>query len=64
MLRRLVVNGFKSLSEVGVEFPRMTVLFGPNAAGKSNLLEAIQALSRVGTSRMLGTPPRLSLSTR
>ncbi len=53
MLRRLVVNGFKSLSEVGVEFPRMTVLFGPNAAGKSNLLEAIQALSRVGTSRTL-----------
>jgi predicted ATPase len=53
MLRRLVVNDFKSLSEVGVKFPHMTVLFGPNAAGKSNLLEAIQALSQVGTSRTL-----------
>ena len=31
----------------------MTVLFGPNAAGKSNLLDAIQALSRLGTQRTL-----------
>jgi len=31
----------------------MTVLFGPNAAGKSNLLDAIQALSRVGTERTI-----------
>ena len=29
------------------------MLFGPNAAGKSNLLDAIQALSRIGTSRTL-----------
>jgi predicted ATPase len=31
----------------------MTVLFGPNASGKSNLLDAIQGLSRIGTSRTL-----------
>ena len=31
----------------------MSVLFGPNAAGKSNLLDAIQALSRIGTHRTL-----------
>jgi predicted ATPase len=31
----------------------MAVLFGPNAAGKSNLLDAIQALSRIGTERTL-----------
>ncbi|MDE0103514.1 MAG: ATP-binding protein [Bryobacterales bacterium] len=31
----------------------MTVLFGPNSAGKSNLLDAVQALSRVGTERTL-----------
>ncbi|HXF75259.1 MAG TPA: AAA family ATPase, partial [Methylomirabilota bacterium] len=53
MLRKLIVRGFKSLDRIGVEFPRMAVLFGPNAAGKSNLLDAIQALSRVGTSRTL-----------
>ncbi len=53
MLRRLKVNNFKSLKKVDVGFPRMTVLFGPNAAGKSNLLDAVQALSRIGTSRTL-----------
>jgi predicted ATPase len=51
MLSRLRVQGFKSLGDVELSFPRLTVLFGPNAAGKSNLLEAILALSRLGTSR-------------
>lgn len=49
MLTKLTVRNFKSLADVTVEFPRLTVLFGPNAAGKSNLLDAIQALSRIGT---------------
>jgi predicted ATPase len=53
MLKSLRVRGFKSLQDVTVEFPRMAVLFGPNAAGKSNLLDAIQALSRIGTQRTL-----------
>lgn len=53
MLRHLKVSGFKSLADVEIELPKMTVLFGPNAAGKSNLLDAIQALSRIGTSRTL-----------
>ena len=53
MLKRIKAVGFKSLAEVEIELPRMTVLFGPNAAGKSNLLDAVQALSRIGTSRTL-----------
>ncbi len=53
MLRRLSVKGFKSLADVEVDFPRLTVFFGPNAAGKSNLFDAIQALSRIGTSRTI-----------
>ena len=53
MLRRLQVRGFKSLADVTVEFPRLSVLFGPNSGGKSNLLDAIQALSRIGTERTL-----------
>lgn len=53
MLKKLTVRGFKSLKDVTVDFPRMAVLFGPNAAGKSNLLDAIQALSRIGTQRTL-----------
>ena len=53
MLKSLTVRGFKSLTDATIEFPRMAVLFGPNAAGNSNLLDAIQALSRIGTQRTL-----------
>lgn len=53
MLKKLTIRGFKSLTNVSIEFPAMAVLFGPNAAGKSNLLDAVQALSRIGTSRTL-----------
>jgi predicted ATPase len=53
VLKRLKVRGFKSLGSASVEFARVTVLFGPNAAGKSNLLDALQALSRIGTCRTL-----------
>jgi len=37
MLIRLKVSGFKSLVDVDVDFPRLTVLFGPNAAGPDSL---------------------------
>lgn len=53
MLTRLHVRGFKSLNDVEIRLPRLSVLFGPNAAGKSNLLDAIQILSRIGTTRTL-----------
>jgi len=54
VLERLTVRGFKSLTCVeNVELPRMAVLFGPNAAGKSNFVEAIQVLSRLAASRSL-----------
>lgn len=53
MLRRLSVRDFKSLRNVSVEFPRFTILVGSNGAGKSNLLEAVQALSLLGTAPTL-----------
>ena len=53
MLQRLRVRNFKSFRDAEVELPRLAVFFGPNAVGKSNLLEAIQALSRIGTQRTL-----------
>lgn len=53
MLESLHVTGFKSLANTRLAFPRLTVLFGPNAAGKSNVLDAVQALSRIGTLRTL-----------
>ncbi len=53
MLQRLTVRNFKSFRHATVKFPRLAILFGPNAVGKSNLLDAIQALSRIGTQRYL-----------
>jgi len=53
MLTRLRASGFKSLNDLEIEFPRLTVLFGPNASGKSNIIEAALMLSRIATSRTL-----------
>ncbi len=51
MLRRIQIRGYKSLDDVEVSLSQLVVLFGPNAAGKSNLLDALQLLSKLGTSR-------------
>jgi len=55
MIRRISVTGFKSLRKLAdLELLPMAVFFGPNTAGKSNLIDALQALSRLATSRTLG----------
>lgn len=51
MLRRFAITGFKSITNVEQELPRLAVLAGPNAAGKSNFLDAVQTLARLGTER-------------
>jgi len=53
MIKRVRVNGYKSLAEVDVPLAPLTVVFGPNAAGKSNLLDALALLSRLATSETL-----------
>lgn len=53
MIRRVHISGYKSLREVEVRLQPLSVLFGPNAAGKSNFLDALQLLSRIVTSRIL-----------
>src|SRR5436305_746588 len=53
MLKRIEICGYKSLDDVKVELQPLVVLFGPNAAGKSNFLDALQLLSRIVTSRTL-----------
>lgn len=54
MLKRISIKGFKSIEDLTVELKDLTVLFGPNAAGKSNFLDAIQILSRIATRQTLG----------
>lgn len=53
MLTRFRVQGFKSLLDVEMELAPLVVLMGPNAAGKSNLLEALLLLSRLATEQKL-----------
>ncbi len=53
MLKRVHIKGYKSLLDVEAHIEPLTVLFGPNAAGKSNVLDALQLLSRLGTSKTL-----------
>ena len=53
MLKRAQIRGYKSLVDVDVCLPQLAVMFGPNAAGKSNFLDALQLLSKLGTSKTL-----------
>lgn len=53
MLKRVKVRGYKSLEDVDVSLEPLSMLFGPNAAGKSNFLDALQLLSRIATSRTI-----------
>src|SRR5205809_572087 len=51
MLKRIHIRGYKSLVDLEVTLQPLCVIFGPNAAGKSNFLDALQILSRLATSR-------------
>src|SRR6266700_974920 len=53
MLKRVKIKGYKSLVDVEVDLQPLSVLFGPNASGKSNFLDALQLLSRIATSNNL-----------
>jgi len=53
MLKRVKIQGYKSLVDVEVNLQPLSVLFGPNASGKSNFLDALQLLSRIATSNNL-----------
>ena len=53
MLKRIKIRGYKSLVDLKLNLRPLSVLFGPNASGKSNFLDALQLLSRVATNRSL-----------
>jgi len=53
MIRRVFVDGYKSLRNVELELRPLTVIIGPNASGKSNLFDALKLLSRIVTSRSI-----------
>jgi predicted ATPase len=47
MLTRIEIDGFKSFRDFALDVPPFLVIVGRNAAGKSNLFDAIQFLSRL-----------------
>ena len=53
MIRRIRIEGYKSFAELDLRLAPLSVIFGPNASGKSNLLDAIYLLSRSVTCKTL-----------
>jgi predicted ATPase len=53
LLKKLSISSFKSIRSVDLNFASFTVFFGPNSAGKSNILDCIQVLSRLATERTI-----------
>lgn len=49
MIRRVKIENYKSLKNVDVSLQNLTVVFGPNAAGKSNLFDALNLVARLVT---------------
>ncbi|MGH8906622.1 MAG: AAA family ATPase [Egibacteraceae bacterium] len=49
MIHQVKVKGYKSLDGASVVFQPLSVIFGPNAAGKSNLLDLLGLVSRMAT---------------
>ena len=49
MITRVAIKGYKSFKDVALDLGALTVVIGPNASGKSNLLDAIGLLSRMVT---------------
>ncbi|MFQ5823668.1 MAG: AAA family ATPase [bacterium] len=51
MIKRIKIKGYKSFKELSLELKPLTVIFGPNASGKSNFLDALYILSRAVKSK-------------
>lgn len=47
MLTRIEIDGFKSFRRFALDLGPLRVVVGPNSAGKSNLFDALQLLSRL-----------------
>ena len=60
MLKRLKVDGFRTLVNTEVQFDPLTIMIGRNGAGKTTILDSLQLLgnfARGGVGRAFGPPP-------
>ncbi|MEW6209379.1 MAG: AAA family ATPase [Acidobacteriota bacterium] len=61
MLRRVTLNGFKSIKEMDIELHALNLLIGANGAGKSNLVSFFKMLNEMMAGRLqeyIGTSGR------
>ena len=61
MLRRVILNGFKSIKTMDIELRDLNVLIGANGAGKSNLISFFKMLNEMMAGRLqqyIGTSGR------
>ncbi len=47
MITRVEIDGFKSFQRFALDLEPLTIIAGPNSAGKSNLFDGLQLLSRL-----------------
>ena len=60
MLKRLKVDGFRTLVNTEVPFDPLTIMIGKNGVGKTTILDSLQLLgnfARGGVNRAFGPPP-------
>ena len=53
MIKRVRIENYKSFQDLTVELRPLSVIFGPNAAGKSNFLDSLYFLSRAVSQKNL-----------
>ncbi|GHT99629.1 hypothetical protein FACS1894154_07090 [Betaproteobacteria bacterium] len=67
-LRKVKIEGFKSIERAELELGDLNVVIGANGSGKSNLLGAFRLLERVLSGRLqqfvANNPPRPALASR
>lgn len=54
-IRRMQVDGYRSLVDVTLDLDRITVIAGPNGSGKSNLYKALRLAHAAGGGRLART---------
>ncbi|MBD2579738.1 AAA family ATPase [Oscillatoria sp. FACHB-1406] len=56
MIKKIIVENWKSYRYAELPLDPLTILIGNNASGKSNLIEALEYLSRISRGYSLGSP--------
>ena len=57
----LKIEGFRSLKRVDWKPGDINILIGPNAGGKSNLLQALEMIAESSKGKKYSSPVRLSI---